>query len=77
VISASSDGPRELIKDGENGLLVPVEDADTLAATIKQLAGDRAYGTRLANAGYRTFQAEFSESKVIKLYQEFFTRSVG
>ena len=33
-------GPRELISDGENGLLVPIEDPAALAAAMQKLATD-------------------------------------
>lgn len=33
-------GPKELITPGENGLLIPVGDADALAAAMRQVLGD-------------------------------------
>lgn len=35
-------GPNEIINDGENGFLVPAEDADTMAARIETLIQDSA-----------------------------------
>lgn len=44
-------GPRELIKDGENGLLVPVGDAEGIAAAIKRILSNDSFASRLrANA---------------------------
>lgn len=43
-------GPRDLIRDGENGLLVPAEDVDALAAGLDRLASDAALRDRLGAA---------------------------
>ncbi len=45
-------GPAELIKDGENGLLVPVKDPKALCDAMLRLAGDEGYARKLGhNAG--------------------------
>jgi glycosyltransferase involved in cell wall biosynthesis len=40
-------GPRDLIEDGRNGLLVPAEDVDGLSAALKRLASDAGLRRRL------------------------------
>jgi len=51
TIGTASGGVRELISDGENGLLVPPKDPDALAVAIKRLAGDPDLAMRLSRAG--------------------------
>ena len=46
-----SGGPRELIRHGENGLLVPVGDADALAEAMDRMA-DTACAAALADRAY-------------------------
>lgn len=41
-------GPRTVIRDGENGLLVPIKDADAMAAGISRLIEDPELAERLA-----------------------------
>ena len=64
VIAAAAQGPAALIRDGEDGLLVPVDDADALAAGVHRLLADPALRARLAAAGARHVEAEFSEAAV-------------
>ncbi|MCK0143092.1 glycosyltransferase family 4 protein [Aliiroseovarius sp. F20344] len=51
VVSTDCDfGPREIISEGENGLLVPVDDSEALADNIIRLLKDRDLRTHMADA---------------------------
>jgi glycosyltransferase involved in cell wall biosynthesis len=64
LIAAASQGPAALIEDGVNGLLVPVDDADALAAAVRRLAADAALQARLIERGTRDYQQEFTREAV-------------
>lgn len=50
VISTDCDfGPRDMIEDGVNGLLVPVDDAEAMSAAMKRIAGDESFAAKLGN----------------------------
>ena len=53
VIAADSWGVRELVRDGETGLLVPHGDVSTTAATIQRLLSDPVLSSKLGLAGHR------------------------
>ncbi len=72
VVATTSAGPAELIADGKSGLLVPIDDADALAASMQRLVSDRAFGASLAAAGQEVFATQFSEAPVIAAYRTLF-----
>jgi len=74
VIATEADGPRELIRHNEDGFLVPVDNAEALADAMQHFAGDAGLCTRLTDAGRKAYEAEFSEPRVVGLYQEFFEK---
>nr|WP_321983060.1 glycosyltransferase [uncultured Lichenicoccus sp.] len=65
VVAASAAGPVELISSGEDGILVPLEDAPALAAAIGAVLGDAALAARLAAAGRRRFERDFAAAPVL------------
>jgi len=74
VIAAASSGPAELIEDGKNGLLVPIDDADALAAAIEKLADDKSLAGALAASGHAAYEAQFTEARVVAAYRDFFKK---
>ena len=71
VVAAASDGPRELIQDGETGLLTPLENPDALAHAMQGLMDDADLRAHFKSASLAAYVAEFSETKVVGLYWEF------
>jgi glycosyltransferase involved in cell wall biosynthesis len=60
VVAGSEGGPAEIIVDGENGLLVPYGDADSLARAILRYLDDHAFAARMGAAA-RTRAAAFDD----------------
>lgn len=74
VVAAASQGPKALIRDGEDGLLTPVDDAEALAAAVTRLLADRDLRGRFAAAGEARVAAEFSEAAVVGQWKELFAQ---
>lgn len=72
VVAAASQGPEGLIDDGESGLLVPLEDAEALAAAIRSVTADRSFAETLAEGGRATYEGSFTEAIVVRRYLDFF-----
>ena len=71
VIAARSAGPEALARDGESGLLVPIDDVPALASAMQRLIDDGGLRARLAASGRAAYAAEFAESRVVALYRDF------
>jgi glycosyltransferase involved in cell wall biosynthesis len=64
-------GPSELIEDGTDGVLVPVDDPGALTAGIDRLLGDSALRTKLAAAGQAKMK-RFGLDSTLPLYGKLF-----
>ncbi|HZZ34034.1 MAG TPA: glycosyltransferase [Phenylobacterium sp.] len=73
VIAAESQGPKALIEDGRDGLLVPIDDAAALADGVRQLLSDRGRAAKLAERGLGRVAAEFSEAAVVAQWKTLFS----
>jgi glycosyltransferase involved in cell wall biosynthesis len=71
VVAASADGPRELIKPGEDGLLVPIDDVEALATSLRLVLENGSFSARLAEAGRVRYLAEFAEAPVLAQWRGF------
>ncbi|MDB5461347.1 MAG: glycosyltransferase, partial [Caulobacteraceae bacterium] len=70
VVAAASQGPKDLIRTEEDGLLVAIDDDAALAAAAARLIADRALGRRLAEAGAARLAAEFSTRRITAQWRE-------
>jgi glycosyltransferase involved in cell wall biosynthesis len=71
VVAVAAAGPAELIRGGEDGLLVPHENPAALAQVIKGLLDDRALARTLAAKGRRRFECELSRDVVVSQWRQF------
>lgn len=65
LITTDAPGCREVVKDGVDGLLIPVRDGKALATAITKLDDDRSLLRRLGSAARAKALAEFDEKIVI------------
>jgi glycosyltransferase involved in cell wall biosynthesis len=75
VVSTTVSGIPELVRDGDNGLLVPPEDPAALADAIASLVSDPAAAARIASAGRATVAAEFDGDALAARMAELFAGS--
>jgi len=72
VIAAESQGPKALIQDGEDGVLIPIDDPDALASSVRGLLAEPSQRARLAAAGAARVEAEFSQAAVVAQWKALF-----
>lgn len=59
-VSTASEGPSEVIKHGENGLLTPLADAAGLADALTRLLRDETLARKLGRQAYETIRTQYS-----------------
>ena len=70
-------GCREVVRDGENGLLVPVRDAAALANAMRTLILDAPRRRRMGANGRALVEANFAEEGVIQETLEVYRSALG
>lgn len=66
IVTSDAPGCREIVRDGDNGLLVPVKDAASLAAALKVLITDNGLRNKMGVRGRERVIKEFAMEKVIE-----------
>lgn len=66
LIVAAAQGPKAYVHDGDNGLMVPVDDAKALAAAIRLVIARPDLAAALVAGGTRTFAAQFTPQAYVQ-----------
>jgi len=81
MVATDVPGCREVVRDGETGLLTPLDDAPSLAAAIARLASDATLRQRMGAAARRRAETEFSvaviAAKTAELYRDLAIGAIG
>ena len=74
IVATDIDGVREVIRDGETGLLVPPANPARLAEAILRLLRDKALAHKLGENAKATIPPSFTLAKMIEETQELYLR---
>jgi glycosyltransferase involved in cell wall biosynthesis len=77
LIAADGPGLRDIVRDGETGLLVPPRDAGALADAIERLASDEELRRRMGAAGRRLAEARFGAGTINAMTLEVYRELLG
>jgi len=77
VVTTDVPGCREVVRDGIDGLVVPVRDARALAAAIARLHDDAALRQRLGIAARERVISQFDERIVLRRTLEVYRELLG
>jgi glycosyltransferase involved in cell wall biosynthesis len=73
VVAAASQGPRALIEDGRDGLLIPVDDPGALAEGVRSVLAKPKLAAGFTARGLGRVAAEFSEAAVVAQWTALFS----
>jgi glycosyltransferase involved in cell wall biosynthesis len=77
VVTTDAGGVDEMLKDRENGILVPTGDDDLLYDGIALLIENDALRSKLAGNAMKTIEKGFSEDQMIDRLERFFRESIS
>ena len=66
IVTTDVPGCREIVRDRDNGLLVPARDAQALAEGLRELIEDRELRDRMGVRGRERVEAEFADEHVVR-----------
>jgi glycosyltransferase involved in cell wall biosynthesis len=77
VVVSAVDGSKEIIKDGENGLLVTPQKPDELAAALIRVIDDEGLRKKTAENALKTVQEEFNAVTMTRKIEDLYTEFLG
>jgi Glycosyltransferase len=77
IVATAAEGPVELITNGVNGLLVPIDDPEKLADAINKLLHNAELAAKLSRNGHDHYLKNFSEDVVVGRYLDFFEKIIS
>jgi glycosyltransferase involved in cell wall biosynthesis len=72
IVTTDVTGCREVVRDGIEGLLVPLGDIDAAARALARLAGDAPLRARMGAAAHARFRERFTEEAVMRTVTELY-----
>lgn len=74
VVSTRSGGPDGIITDGKDGYLVPLDDAEAMAARLLVLLQDHAHNVAMGEAARRTIEERYDERVAGEVFLDMWDR---
>jgi glycosyltransferase involved in cell wall biosynthesis len=72
IVATAAGGTGELVRDGETGLLVAIDDLDQLTAAMRQAIGDADLRQRLGAAAYAQVVRDYGMERFIREYADLY-----
>jgi len=76
IVATDVGGNPELIRDCENGLLVPAADPEALARAIARLIADPSFAAELAATARKRAQEDFSIEAMVQRHEELYEQAL-
>lgn len=77
VVASAVAGIPDVVKHGQNGLLVPQADAAALAAALRRLAAEPETRRRLGSSARRTAERELTWPRAAQAFEELFAQAAA
>jgi glycosyltransferase involved in cell wall biosynthesis len=72
VVVSDADGPRQFVKDGQDGLMAPIDDVQAIKSCIRRLLDEPDLENMLVHQGYLRYEREFTKAACLQGYLQFY-----
>lgn len=72
VVVCDSEGPRQYVRHGEDGMVAPIDDVAAIRRCVADILGDKALAARLVENGYARYKAEFTKEACLQAYLQYY-----
>ena len=76
LITTNADGPRQFVRHEEDGLVIPIDDIDTMTTAISRITADETLRNRMVENGYQRYVNEFTKEKTVQAYLDYFQHAL-
>lgn len=77
IVSTPAGGIPQVVRHGENGILVGFDDDEAMARAIVTLAGDHALRKRYEKKAAETHRSDYTEAQMVEAYFTFYLSLIG
>lgn len=72
LVASNCDGPRQFVKDGEDGLIAPIDDVQAIKAALRRVIDDKELREKLVKNGYERYEREFTKEASVRGYLDYY-----
>ncbi len=72
LVTTDADGPRQFVRDGEDGLVVKIDDHAAMMAAIETVINDQKLAVKIVENGYKRYSEEFTKEKTLSSYLSYY-----
>jgi glycosyltransferase involved in cell wall biosynthesis len=72
IIVSDADGPRQFVRDGEDGLMCAIDDVEAFCDAVRKILDDREFAQRLTENGYKRYKAAFTKEASLQNYLQWY-----
>ena len=72
LVVSKADGPRQFVRDGEDGLMFDIDDHAGMKAAIERFIDDPKFASKTVEAGFKRYQNEFSKEQCVTQYLDYY-----
>jgi glycosyltransferase involved in cell wall biosynthesis len=77
VVASRSGGIPDIVRDGENGLLVAERDPEAIARALERVLSDPAMARRLGDAAQADVRDRFAPRRIAEIFDTVYSRAAG